>query len=143
MKLKQKYYDLLAQHKAKIQEAQTAVEAGELDNAEALTKEAQELSCQIEKVKALIVEQERYGGGSDGEPDTQKGLHIQTDGEESGYQKAVKAFAQAAREGFPARRPLATRCRRAWTRTAVTRFRRISLPRSFNCVSPRKACWMR
>ena len=103
MKLKQKYYDLLSQHKAKVGEAQTAVESGDLDKAETLTREAQELSGQIEKVKALIDERERYGGtGEDnGDPAPQKGLHIQQDDGEDGYRKAVKSFAQAAREGFP------------------------------------------
>lgn len=104
MKLKQKYYDLLGLHKAKVGEAQTAVEAGELDKAEALTKEAQELAGQIEKVKALIAEQERFGGTGEeeGEPENpQKGLHIAMEGGGDGYQKAVKSFAQAAREGFP------------------------------------------
>lgn len=105
MKLKQKFYDLLGQHKAKVGEAQAAVEAGDLDKAEALTKDAQELSGQIEKVKALIAEQERYGGAGEGEEEpapAQKGLRLQQDGGgEDGYQKAVKSFAQAAREGFP------------------------------------------
>lgn len=106
MKLKQKFYDLLGQHKAKVSEAQAAVEAGELDKAETLTKEAQELAGQIEKVKALIAEQERYGGTGEGDGDpepapAQKGIHLQQDGGEDGYQKAVKSFAQAAREGFP------------------------------------------
>ncbi len=103
MKLKQKYYDLLGRHKAKVGEAQAAVESGELDKAEALTKEAQELAGQIEKVKALIAEQERYGGGED-EPEPLvpgKGLVLQQDTPEDGYQAAVKSFAQAAREGFP------------------------------------------
>ena len=103
MKLKQKFYDLLGQHKAKVGEAQAAVEAGDLDKAEALTKEAQELSGQIEKVKALIAEQERYGGaeGEEEPAPAQKGLHLQQETKEDGYQKAVKSFAQAAREGFP------------------------------------------
>ena len=104
MKLKQKYYDLLGQHKAKVGEAQAAVEAGDLDKAETLTKEAQELASQIEKVKALIAEQERYGGASEDEQEpapAQKGIHLQQEADESGYQKAVKSFAQAAREGFP------------------------------------------
>lgn len=43
MKLKQKLYDLLASHKAKVGEARTAVESGDLDKAEELTKEAQDL----------------------------------------------------------------------------------------------------
>ena len=41
MNVKQKLYDLLGQHKAKVGEAQAAMEAGELDKAEALTKEAE------------------------------------------------------------------------------------------------------
>ena len=103
MNLKQKQYDLLARHKAKVGEAQTAMEAGDLDKAEALTKEAGDLAGEIEKVKALIAEQERYSGGEgEDEPQSaQKELHLQQEGAESGYQKAVKSFAQAAREGFP------------------------------------------
>ena len=105
MKLKQKLYDLLASHKAKVGEARTAVESGDLDKAEELTKEAQDLAGEIEKVKALIAEQERYGGpdGGAGEPQgAQKGLHLQQEcGGEDSYQTAVKSFAQAAREGFP------------------------------------------
>ena len=102
MNIKQKLYDLLGQHKAKVGEAQAAVEAGDLDKAEALTKEAGDLAGQIEKVKALIAEQERYGGGGEDEPQpARKGLPLQQEVEESGYQKAVKSFAQAAREGFP------------------------------------------
>lgn len=104
MKLKQKLYDLLARHKAKVGEAQTAVESGDLEKAEELTREAQGLAGEIEKVKALIAEQERYGGSDDeNEPQgAQKGLHLQQEGGgEDSYQKAVKAFAQAAREGFP------------------------------------------
>jgi len=80
MKLKQKLYDLLASHKAKVGEARTAVESGDLDRAEELTREAQDLAGEIEKVKALIAEQERYGGpdGGAGEPQgAQKGLHLQ------------------------------------------------------------------
>lgn len=100
MKLKQAYYDKLAAHKAKVDEAQAAVEAGELDKAEALTKEAQDLAGEIEKLKALIAEEERYTGEPGQEP--QKGFRLQTEDEgEDSYQKAVKSFAQAAREGFP------------------------------------------
>lgn len=100
MKLKQAYYDKLAAHKAKVDEAQAAVESGELDRAEALTKEAQDLAGEIEKLKALIVEEERYTGEPGQEP--KKGFRLQTEGEgEDGYAKAVKSFAQAAREGFP------------------------------------------
>ena len=96
MKLKQAYYDKLAAHKAKVGEAQAAVEAGELDKAEALTKAAQDLAGEISKLKALVAEEERYAG----EPG--QGFRLQTEGEgEDGYQKAVKSFAQAAREGFP------------------------------------------
>ena len=104
MNLKQKLYDLLGQHKGKVQEAQKAVEAGELDKAEALTNEAKSLAGEIEKVKALIAEEERYGGSGDGGdgPEAKKGLHIQQEGDsEDSYQKAVKTFAQAARAGFP------------------------------------------
>ena len=103
MNLKQKQYDLLARHKAKVGEAQTAMEAGDLDKAETLTKEAGDLAGEIEKVKALIAERERYSGGEgEDEPQSaQKELHLQQEGAESGYQKAVKSFAQAAREGFP------------------------------------------
>lgn len=102
MNLKQKLYDLLGQHKAKVGEAQTAVDAGDLDKAEALTKEAGDLAGQIEKVKALIAEQERYGGEAGEEPmPARKGIQLQPEGGEDGYQTAVKAFAQAAREGFP------------------------------------------
>jgi HK97 family phage major capsid protein len=101
MNLKQKLYDLLGQHKGKVQEAQKAVEAGELDRAEALTNEAKSLAGEIEKVKALIAEEERYSGSEDGE-EAKKGIRIQQEGDgQDGYQKAVKAFAQAAREGFP------------------------------------------
>lgn len=104
MNVKQKLYDLLGQHKAKVGEAQAAVEAGELDKAEALTKEAGDLAGQIEKVKALIAEQERFGGSGEGEEEpkpAQKALQLQQEGGEDGYQTAVKTFAQAAREGFP------------------------------------------
>ena len=104
MNVKQKLYDLLGQHKAKVGEAQVAVDAGDLDKAESLTKEAGELAGQIEKVKALIAEQERFGGSGEGEEEpkpAQKALQLQQEGGEDGYQKAVKAFAQAAREGFP------------------------------------------
>lgn len=103
MNLKQKYYDLLGLHKAKVGEAQAAVEAGELDKAETLTGEARSLADQIGKVKALIAEQERFGGsgGDEGDPASQKDLHLRQEGVEDGYQKAVKSFAQAAREGFP------------------------------------------
>ena len=98
MNLKQKLYDLLGQHKGKVQEAQKAVEAGELDRAEALTNEAKSLAGEIEKVKALIAEEERYSGSEDGE-EAKKGIRIQQEGDgQDGYQKAVKAFAQAARE---------------------------------------------
>ena len=55
MKLKQKLYDLLASHKAKVGEARTAVESGDLDRAEELTREAQDLAGEIEKVKALMM----------------------------------------------------------------------------------------
>lgn len=105
MKLKQQYYDMLSRHKAKVGEAQAAVEAGDLDKAAELTREAQELAGQIGKVKALIDERERYGGAGEDDPEPapdQKGLHLQQDGAgEDNYQKAVKSFAQAAREGFP------------------------------------------
>lgn len=102
MNVKQKLYDLLGQHKAKVGEAQAAMETGELDKAEALTKEAGELAGQIEKVKSLIAEQERFGGSGEGEPaPVQKGITLQQEDGVDGYQKAVKSFAQAAREGFP------------------------------------------
>lgn len=106
MKLKQAYYDKLAAHKAKVAEARTAAEAGELDRAEELTKEAQSLAGEIEKLKALIAEEERYapprGSGPTDGKEHGKGFRLQQEGEgEDGYAKAVKAFAQAAREGFP------------------------------------------
>ena len=100
MKLKQKLYDLLGRHKAKVAEAQSALEGGDLERAEALTTEAQTLSGEIERVKALLAEQERYGGEDPVEEPVQKGITIQTENPEDGYQQAVKAFAQAARERF-------------------------------------------
>lgn len=104
MKLKQKLYDLLGRHKAKVAEAQSALEGGDLEKAEALTTEAQSLSGEIERVKALLAEQERYGGEDPVEEPVQKSITIQTEGPEDGYQRAVKAFAQAARERFYAQK---------------------------------------
>ena len=95
MKLKQAYYDKLAAHKAKVAEARTAAEAGELDRAEELTKEAQSLAGEIEKLKALIAEEERYapprGSGPTDGKEHGKGFRLQQEGEgEDGYAQAVK-----------------------------------------------------
>ena len=82
---------------------------GQTEDYTAKMAEVDKLNSQIEAVDALIAQEEKSFGGCDPAPEGSLKVGVLGSGtEETGYQKAVKAFAAAARAGFPPRRPQAT-----------------------------------
>ena len=99
MTLKQKLYDLKNQKQQKIEAAKAlALEGKTQDEAyKSLVTEIDGFTAQIQATEALIAEEEK----SAAQPSGMRGVAAGGQGEETGYQKAVKAFAAAARAGFP------------------------------------------
>lgn len=99
MTLKQKLYDLKNQKQQKIEAAKAlALEGKTQDEAyKSLVTEIDGFTAQIQATEALIAEEEK----SAAQPSGMRGVAAGGQGEEIGYQKAVKAFAAAARAGFP------------------------------------------
>lgn len=99
MTLKQKLYDLKNQKKQKIEAAKAlALEGKTQEEAyKNLVTEIDGFTAQIQATEALIAEEEKGAG----QPNGMRGVVAVDQVEETGYQKAVKAFAAAARAGFP------------------------------------------
>ena len=103
MNLKQKKYDLMNTRKGLLDEAKAILmKDGQTEDYTAKMAEVDKLNSQIEAVDALIAQEEKSFGGCDPAPEgSLKGGALGSGTEETGYQKAVKAFAAAARAGFP------------------------------------------
>lgn len=103
MNLKQKKYDLMNTRKGLLDEAKAILmKDGQTEDYTAKMAEVDKLNSQIEAVDALIAQEEKSFGGCDPAPEgSLKGGALGSGAEETGYQKAVKAFAAAARAGFP------------------------------------------
>lgn len=99
MTLKQKLYDLKNQKQQKIDAAKAlALEGKTQEEAyKNLVNEIDGFTAQIQATEALIAEEEKGAA----QPSGMRGVAAGGQGEETGYQKAVKAFAAAARAGFP------------------------------------------
>ena len=103
MNLKQMKYDLMNTRKGLLDEAKAILmKDGQTEDYTAKMAEVEKLNSQIEAVDALIAQEEKSFGGGDPVPEgSLKGGALGSGAEETGYQKAVKAFAAAARAGFP------------------------------------------
>ncbi len=93
---KQKLYTLKDERNQALEAADAALDAGNLEEYEAKLAEVKGFNAQIEGVEKLLREQERFAGQEPaaGHPG------LEREGEEDGYTKAVKRFADAARSGF-------------------------------------------
>ena len=94
---KQKLYTLKDARNQVLEAADAALDAGNMEEYEAKLAEVKGYNAQIESVEKLLQEQERFAGQPAGTPGV-PGLEQQ--GQEDGYAKAVKSFADAARSGF-------------------------------------------
>lgn len=94
---KQKLYTLKNDRAEALEAAAAALDAGKMEEHQAEMERVKGFNAQIEAVERLLSEQERFGQdpGQSQDPTLAKG-----GASEDGYTKAVKAFAQAAREGF-------------------------------------------
>lgn len=102
MDLKQKKYDLMNTRKGLLGEAKAILmKDGKTEDYTAKMTEVENLNSQIEAVDALIAQEEKSFGGAPAPEGSLKGGALGGGAEETGYQKAVKAFAAAARAGFP------------------------------------------
>lgn len=103
MELKQKKYDLMNTRKGLLDEAKVILmKDGQTEDYTAKMAEVDKLNGQIEAVDALIAQEEKsFGGGEPAPEGSLKGGALGSGAEETGYEKAVKAFAAAARAGFP------------------------------------------
>ena len=103
MELTQKKYDLMNTRKCLLDEAKVLLmKDGQTEDYTAKMAEVDKLNGQIEAVDALIAQEEKsFGGGAPAPEGQLKGGALGGGAEETGYQKAVKAFAAAARAGFP------------------------------------------
>ena len=96
MKLKQKLYQLKATRAEALKTAETAAVEGRMEDYEAEMAKVKDFNGQIDRVEKLLEEQERFGGQG---PTPVPG--VEPEPELKGYEAAVKAFAEAARAGFP------------------------------------------
>lgn len=102
MNLKQKLYDLLQARKKKFDAAKAILlKDGKTEAYDTAMGEMQALDQEIEAVKALIEEEEK-AGVQPPQNEPLKGMGLEGHGQESGYEKAVKSFAEAARNHFKA-----------------------------------------
>ena len=97
MTLKQKLYDLKNQKQIDAAKALALEGKTQEESYKNLMNEIDGFTAQIQATEALIAEEEK----SAGQPGGMRGVFAGGQGEETGYQKAVKAFATAARAGFP------------------------------------------
>jgi len=102
MNLKQKKYDLMNTRKGLLDEAKAILmKDGKTEDYDAKMTEVDNLNGQIEAVDALIAQEEKSFGGAPAPIGSLNGGALGGGAEKTGYQKAVKAFAAAARAGFP------------------------------------------
>ena len=97
MELKQKLYDLKNQRKGLLDEAKgILMQDGKTEAYAAKMADVDKLNADIEAVEGMIAEESK--GMDPGENPALKGMGAA--GKESGMQKAIKALAEAARNGF-------------------------------------------
>lgn len=95
---KQKLYQLKSDRAEAVKAAEAALESGNMTEHEAQMEKVKGFNTQIEATEAILAEKARFGGEGErgpGDPKLEKGT-----GEPTGYEKAVKSFADAARKGF-------------------------------------------
>ena len=95
---KQTLYQLKADRAEALKAAETALDEDKMEEHAAKMKEVEGFNGRIAAVEKLLAEQERFGGGET--PEGGKAPGVTPGGELSGYDKAVKRFAAAARAGF-------------------------------------------
>lgn len=94
---KQKLYTLKDARNQVLEAADAALDAGNMEEYDARMAEVKGYNTQIEGVEKLLREQERFAGQ---EPAAGSGIPGLEQEEKDGYAKAVKSFADAARNGF-------------------------------------------
>jgi HK97 family phage major capsid protein len=97
MNIKQKLYQAKADRDAALGQGETALEGGDMTAYETQMETVKSLNTQIKAMEDLLAEQARYtdeGEGAKGDPHLEKN-------KEGGEGDAIKAFADAARRGFP------------------------------------------
>ena len=106
--LKQELLDLKVQRAAHVKEAGELLDAGKMDDWTAKMSEVDGDNAAIDRNEAKIAAlekqadfEQKYARGSEDETGKTKGVKPGAEPQESGYQKAVKALAAAARAGFP------------------------------------------
>lgn len=95
MSIKSKLLELKNTRAGLIKEAETALENGDMETHKAKMDAVKGCNDQIQAAEDLMAEQERYGLPEEKGAEPKAG-----DGQPTGYQKAVKALAAAARNGF-------------------------------------------
>ena len=99
MDLKQKLYDLKNQRKSLLDEAKgILMKDGKTEDYTAKMADVAKLNADIEAVEGMIAEEEK--GMEPGENPSLKGKLTGGEGKENGLKKAIKALAEAARNGF-------------------------------------------
>lgn len=94
--LRQKLYDLAAQRAGVLDKAQQALDKGDQEGYSAAMESVKKLNDQMRDTEALLQEMEKPAlvGAGNGDP-------VAPVDSQARYDQAVKAFAQAARAGFP------------------------------------------
>ena len=95
---KQMLYQLKADRAETLKAAEAALNEDKMEEHAAKMAEVELLNTKIEAVEKTLAEQERFGGGEP--PEGGKTPGVTPEPELSGYEKAVKSFAAAARAGF-------------------------------------------
>ena len=105
MKINKQYlYQLKADRAEALKAAEAALNEDKMEEHAAKMKEVEGFNTRIEAVEKTLAEQERFGGGE--LPEGGKTPGVAPEPELSGYEKAVKSFAAAARAGFPVNKAL-------------------------------------
>lgn len=96
---KQKLYALKDERTTALDAADAALDAGNMEEYESKLDAVKGFNAQIEAVEKLLQEQERFAGGEGGTGKS-GGPGLVQEEKETGYEKAVKSFGSAARNGF-------------------------------------------
>lgn len=97
MNFKQKIYELKVARTETMETAKSLLAEKKMDEWKSKMDEVDELNTQIDAYEKMLGEHDRFGSeGGEGVPKPGKSA----DGEENGYKKACKSFADAARKGF-------------------------------------------
>lgn len=97
MNFKQKIYELKVARTETMETAKSLLAEKKMDEWKSKMDEVDELNNQIDAYEKMLGEHDRFGSeGGEGVPKPGKSA----DGEENGYKKACKSFADAARKGF-------------------------------------------